>query len=329
MHDKQVRRRRAVLALLVGVSLILLTAYFGSPRSSPLHSIQRGIDTVLSPIQQGASKVLSPVRDVAGWFSDTFHSKSRADQLQRQVNTLRAELAQAQTAELQNRQLARQVGLDQSNTLAAYQRVTASVIEHDASLWYSQIEVERAPATVSARTTPWSGGALVGKVAEVGSDYSFVTLITDHTFAAAAQVQDQSGDQGVLVPDVGNPNQLILQGLQVSVNQPGPAVGQQVVTLGFKNGPLQSLYPAGIPIGQVSNGRQQQPLQQPRGRGLAPTRTFGTSTRSRPGQAERGRPPGRSCHDRSDKARCPVGRTRVRDGCDPGGRPSRRSRSSA
>ena len=51
MHDKQVRRRRAVLALLVVVSLILLTAYFGESPSSPLHSVQRGIVEVLSPIQ--------------------------------------------------------------------------------------------------------------------------------------------------------------------------------------------------------------------------------------------------------------------------------------
>jgi cell shape-determining protein MreC len=28
------------------------------------------------------------------------------------------------------------------------------------------------------------------------------------------------------------------------------------VTLGFKNGPLQDLYPAGIPIGQVSDANQ-------------------------------------------------------------------------
>ena len=72
MHDKQVRRRRAVLALLVGISLILLTAYFGESPSSPLHSVQRGIVEVISPIQSGASKVLSPVKDIAGWFSDTF-----------------------------------------------------------------------------------------------------------------------------------------------------------------------------------------------------------------------------------------------------------------
>jgi len=47
VHDKQVRRRRAVLGLLVVISLILLTAYFGESSSSPLHSVQRGIVAVL------------------------------------------------------------------------------------------------------------------------------------------------------------------------------------------------------------------------------------------------------------------------------------------
>ncbi len=254
MHDKQVRRRRAVLALLVVVSLILLTAYFGSPQSSPLHSIQRGIGDVFSPIEQGASKVLSPVRDVAGWFSDTFHAKSRADKLEKENHQLQAELAQTQNAELQNRQLSRELGLSSSNVISAYQKVSADVISHDASLWYSQIEVDRGSGDGVQVNDPvvWEG-ALVGKVSSVGANYAVVTLITDHTFAAAAQVQDQNGDQGVLVPDVGNPNELLLQDLHVNVGQPGPAVGQQVVTLGFKNGPLQDLYPAGVPIGQVSN----------------------------------------------------------------------------
>ena len=86
VHDKQVRRRRAVLALLVGISLILLTAYFGESPDSPLHNVQRGIVEVLSPVQQGASTVLSPVKDVAGWFSDTLNAKSQRDQLRKQVD---------------------------------------------------------------------------------------------------------------------------------------------------------------------------------------------------------------------------------------------------
>ena len=51
--------------MLVAVSLILLTAYFGETPTSPLHSVQRGVVEVLSPIEQGASNVLTPVRSVA------------------------------------------------------------------------------------------------------------------------------------------------------------------------------------------------------------------------------------------------------------------------
>src|SRR5207302_6613201 len=112
VHDKQVRRRRAVLALLVGVSLILLSVYFGESPTSPLHTVQRGVVEVLSPIQEGASKALKPVRDIAGWFSDTLHAKSQRDQLRKQVQTLQAQVAQYRGAWIENQQLQRQVGLD-------------------------------------------------------------------------------------------------------------------------------------------------------------------------------------------------------------------------
>ena len=112
MHDKQVRRRRAVLALLVVVSLILLTAYFGESPNSPLHSVQRGIVEVLSPIQEGASKALKPVRDVAGWFSDTLHAKSQRDQLRKENQTLRVELARLRPPRSENAQLRAEVELD-------------------------------------------------------------------------------------------------------------------------------------------------------------------------------------------------------------------------
>jgi hypothetical protein len=40
-----------VLVVLVALSLILLTAYFGEAQSGRLHSVQRGFLTVVSPIQ--------------------------------------------------------------------------------------------------------------------------------------------------------------------------------------------------------------------------------------------------------------------------------------
>jgi len=58
---------------------------------------------------------------------------------------------------------------------------------------------------------------------------------------------------------VGPPNRLVLEALpppkqpSASDPNPSPATGEQVLTAGFKSGPLESLYPAGIPIGTVSS----------------------------------------------------------------------------
>jgi rod shape-determining protein MreC len=243
-----------VLALLVVVSLILLTAYFGESPASPLHSVQRGIVEVLSPIQAGASKALTPVRDIAGWFSDTFRAKSQRDQLRRQVQKLTAELAQAQGAVIQNARLARLIGLDNSVGISRYQPVAAHVISRDPTLWYATIEVDKGTADGIHLNDPVIGDqGLVGRVSDVAANVAFVTLITDHSSQVTAQVQDQNGDTGVLVAAVGNPNQLLLQYLP---RRAPIQAGMQVVTAGFNSGALQSLFPPGIPIGQVSSASQ-------------------------------------------------------------------------
>lgn len=247
-----------MLALLVAVSLILLTAYFGESPNSPLHSVQRGIVQVLSPVQAGASKVLSPVRDVATWVSDTLRAKSQRDQLRRDVNRLTAEVATLKTEQAQNAQLTKEVGLDQTIGIRNYHPVGANVIGRDPSLWYQQVQVDAGSDEGVTENDPvLSEGALVGDVTTVDPSVSFVTLITDHAFAVGAQVLDQNTDDGVLAPSVGNPNQLLLQDL------PGNAQiqkGDQVVTSGFESpsNSLDSLYPPGLPIGTVSNANQNQ-----------------------------------------------------------------------
>ncbi len=243
-----------MLALLVGISLILLTAYFGESPNSPLHTVQRGIVEVLSPIQEGASKVLKPVRDIAGWFSDTIHAKSQADQLRKANLKLQGEVAQYKQAWIENQQLTKEVGLDNSLGISSYKPVGAQVISRDPTLWYLTVEVDKGSDDGVRVNNPVLGdGALVGKVTTVAPTVSIVTLITDHSSAVTAQVQDQYGDTGVLIPAVGNPNQLLLQYLP---RHAPIQVGQQVVTAGFKSGPLDSLFPAGIPIGQVSGANQ-------------------------------------------------------------------------
>jgi rod shape-determining protein MreC len=240
----------------VAVSLILLTAYFGETPSSPLHSVQRGVVEVLSPIEQGASKVLTPVRSVAAWVSDTFHAKSQVKQLQSQVASLTDQLAQAKGAQLENQQLKAQLHLDASLDISSYHPVAAQVILRDPTLWYQTIGIDKGSDDgVRLHDPVLADGALVGEVTELSANASFVSLITDHTVSVTARVTDTNGDTGELVPAVGSPNQLLLQYLQPpnpGQIQNGPQQGQLVVTAGFKSTPLESYFPANIPIGWVS-----------------------------------------------------------------------------
>ncbi len=252
MYDKQVRRRRAVLALLVVVSLSLLTAYFGESTGSPLHAVQRGVIQVLSPVQEGASRALKPVRDLFGWVGDTFHAKSERDQLLKQRNALLKEVVGAKAAMDENAQLHKLVALDNSYGLDAYTQRTARIISRSPNNLFSdtiQVDVGSGDG-VRAGQAVIAGDGLVGHVSDVASGTSVVTLITDQSSSVGAKVFDRpsAGDGGLLVPSVGDPTDLLLQLLPR--NAP-VSVGDLVVTSGWRSTALQSLYPPNIPIGRV------------------------------------------------------------------------------
>src|SRR5438445_3812017 len=99
--------------LLVALSLILLTAYFGEAHGGRLHGVQRAFLSVVSPIQDGANKALKPVRDAIGWVGDTLHAKSQRDQLRTQADKLRRELVADQSEKRSFRELLGLYHLDQ------------------------------------------------------------------------------------------------------------------------------------------------------------------------------------------------------------------------
>jgi rod shape-determining protein MreC len=251
VYDKKVRRRRAVLGLLVALSLILLTAYFGESVGGPFHSVQRGVVQVLSPIQEGASRALKPVRDLAGWFGDTIHAKKQRDALKKENAQLRKEVAGAQQATAENRQLQAIVNLDRSDSISSYEPTTARVIGRSPTIWYSQIEIDKGTgAGVHPDDPVVDGNGLVGRVKTVTSGTAIVTLLTDHTFGAQAEVlTSAASDLGTVAPDVGDPTELLLQNLPGSTKV---RVHDQVITAGSRSTKLESLFPKGIVIGTVS-----------------------------------------------------------------------------
>jgi rod shape-determining protein MreC len=249
VSDKTVRRRRAVLLLLVVLSLILLTAYFGEAPNGRLHSVQRGFLTVVSPIQDGANKALKPVRDLFGWFGETADAKSQRDQLRKQVNSLRRQVAALQAEERSHKEAGGLARLDSSLSISDYHPVTATVVGKSPNLWYATVDIDKGTgAGVRVNDPVINGEGLIGKVSAVASDGAVVSLITDSTVGVSARVGSSSAT-GIIQPKVGNPNDLLLQYLPASAQ---PSVGEEVVTSGTVDPPDDSLYPPGIPIGAVT-----------------------------------------------------------------------------
>ncbi len=250
MYNKTVRRRRALLALLVVLSLILLTAYFGEASSGPLHSVQRGFLTVTSPIQDGANKALKPVRDLFGWFSDTLHAKGQNAELRKQVDKLRREVVADRVDEQSYRELLNMFHLDGQLSIADYRPVSATVVGKSPNIWYSTVTIDKGTsAGVHLNDPVINGEGLVGKVTLAAADGAQVSLITDSSMGVSARI-GATGATGIVQPKVGEPNDLLLGYLPANTTA---TKGEYVFTSGTVASPDDSLYPRGIPIGQVTS----------------------------------------------------------------------------
>jgi rod shape-determining protein MreC len=243
-----VQRRRAVLAVLLAVSLVLLTIYFSEPVTGGLHAIQRGAGEVLSPLEEGAARVFKPFSDLAGWVSDVASAKKQNKQLKAEVQTLHGQLAALATDKREADQL-RAITQVSGNLPQGAKTVTARVIAHSPTVWYSTLQIDKGRADGIRTNDPViTAGGLAGTVISTTSGNARVALITDSSSAVSAEVMP-NGVSGVVMPEIGG-RDLVLRYIPKNSHL---RTGQVVVTSGFKSGNLESLFPRGIPIGRVGS----------------------------------------------------------------------------
>ena len=212
MYKKSVRRRRAVLAVLVGLSIALLTAYFGESASGGLHAIQRGFLEALAPLQEGASRALKPARDFGGWVGDVFDAKSENKKLREQVEELRARAGGARRPRSATPSSCARWSA--STARPAFPTATTASRARDRALADGLVLDDHDRQGLGRRACTSNqpvvtGDGLVGQVSDVSADAAQVTLITDHTSGVSAQVVPD-GANGLVKATVGNPSDLLL-----------------------------------------------------------------------------------------------------------------------
>ena len=101
-----------MLALLVTLSVILLSASLGSSSGGPLGTVQSGFLDIFAPIQDGVSTLLTPVRDVVNDVGDVVNAVGERNRYHAENQRLLAQNAQLQADRRQYLALSKLFTLD-------------------------------------------------------------------------------------------------------------------------------------------------------------------------------------------------------------------------
>lgn len=254
--------RRGVIAALVVLCLAIFTGYFREGSGGPLHGVQSAAGSVVSPVQEVATRAVEPFRDAWGWVTSLRDARDRAAALQQEVDQLRGQAVFDTVREQRLIELESLLGvealLDGERGLGGYRPEVALVNTRSFTDWYRSARVAKGSSNGIVRNSPvvagtGQGAALVGIVTSVSSNSADVAFITDGRTEVGATIPEAGNYPGLARST--SPGQLSLTGIprEAPVKEL-----QAVVTAGFSVKGLPSIYPRGIPIGQVSSvGRQE------------------------------------------------------------------------
>lgn len=245
LQTRAARRQAVAYALLVALSIVLL-AVSASP---PLLELRRGVAFAMAPLQ---NTLRDATRTVGSWFAalgEIERLRLANEDLSRQVAELEAQLRQADSIRIQNEQFA---ALLEVRASLAYDTVAAEVISRRTTGTERVITIGKGSESGIAvdDVVIAGGGALVGQVVEVGTNFSFVHLLSDTRFRVVG-LDEVTRASGLVVGQLERPLSMI--------NIPATeviAVGETIVTAGIDLGQgVRSPFPRGLLIGRVVDVR--------------------------------------------------------------------------
>lgn len=246
MYRKQLRRRRAVLALLIVGSFALLTLTYGQGSNS----LQRGVTAVFAPVSSVLDRALKPARDLINWVDETFDARGKNQKLEEELQVTRKEAVGGKVALAENEELRQLLKLDKSGAIpSGYEPVTGRVIGLSPTVWFSDVMIDVGSSDgVKLHDPVVTGDGLIGQVTAMTGGTSKVTLISDHSSRVTVKVVP-AGSMGIVTPTVGEPDTLVLSFLNSDKNL---HKHQSVVTAGWHGEGIEARFPPNIPVGEVT-----------------------------------------------------------------------------
>ena len=243
-------KRRIVVGLLVLLSLVLITVSF---RSSALDGAQGTAAGILRPFEIAADRVSRPFRDAVNWGRGLVDAKSENKRLRSQVEKLRAQVIQDESAVQENVHLKDQLRYHGPPSVANFNQINAVVLTNPQNAIDQSVTIGAGSddGLAQGNVVVSSSGGLVGTVDRAFPHVAHVTLLTDNQSAVTAIDLTSPTAVGIIQPGGGGSDVLVLD--LVSKTKP-VAVGDTIITAGsLGKSALPSMFPRGVAIGTVTS----------------------------------------------------------------------------
>jgi rod shape-determining protein MreC len=247
LATRAARRRGIAFAALLVLSTMMM-AFSSNPT---VRELQNGVSFAFRPIQ-GA------VHDLASGVASVVDAIAEIDRLRIDNAALLAENQRLAIENARNEETIREntllTGLLQTRSSLDYRTVTATVIARESSEFRRMIVLDHGTddGIEVGDVAIAAGGALAGRVTEVGPDSAKVVLLTDGEFTVIGQLSTTAAT-GEVIGQLGA-GVLVMRQIDSSEEV---LVGDEVVTAGIElGGGVRSPYPKGLLLGQVIDVRR-------------------------------------------------------------------------
>ncbi len=241
------------MAVLVLVSLALLTVYFRESSGGGLHNLQSTGSSILRPFEVAANRVAQPFRDAASWIGGLSGARADNKELRRELVKARADAIRYQAAIQENTRLEKLLRYSESASFPTdFRPLTTSVIVLPPGQFDQRLVVGVGRVNGVQLDDPVvTDAGLVGHVTRVYTGVAQVTLITDES--SFVSVLDLSTGASGLLRHSDSGSSIIMDNVPKK-DQVEP--GDRIITAGWHTPGLSSIYPRGIPVGVVSSVNQ-------------------------------------------------------------------------
>lgn len=240
-NNRRARRRGILFAALIAFTLLLM-AFSGNPY---VQDLQRGLSFALRPLQGAIASVADGVAGIASAITEIDQMRVENSALIDENERLRNENSRLQLFRQQNDEL---TGLLQLQGDFDHQTLAVRVIGRETLETRRMVTVDKGTdeGIEMGDVLVVQGGALAGKVTDVGPSFAKVTLISDATSTVVGKLLE-SGATGDIVGQAGDV--LIMRNVDSAVEI---GIDEEVFTAGLElGGGIRSPYPPGLVVGSV------------------------------------------------------------------------------